>query len=232
MKSYKNFQENYYEKEWSKLKLLNNPTTTGWKTNVPAPIFFDFVNWLKKQKISGNALDVGCGGGRYSIVLAKEGFNVYGIDFSKSAINIAKNNALKNKLNNKTYFKIGNVLNLPYKDNFFDLINDDGCLHHISKKDWKLYLNNINRVLKKNGILRIKVFSKNCNFYDENKKNTNSHWILIPKKDYTYFFNTQELLNLFKNYFEIIELKEKYHPSTKNKKFFFIILKKNNILYV
>jgi len=227
MKDYKCFQEDYYEEEWSKLQLSDKPEATGWRTSVSAPDFFDFVNWLKKEKISGNALDIGCGGGRHAIVLAKEGFEVYGIDFSKSAIEVAKNNAEKASVGKKTFFQVGDALNLPYNSNFFDVINDDGCLHHISKDDWRKYLQNITRVLKKGGILRVKAFSKNCNFYEENKpKESKDHWILVPNKDYTYFFDKKEMSGLFENDFETFKIEEKYHPVTKEKKFFFVVLKK------
>ena len=227
MKDYKKFQEKYYEEEWNKLQLSDKPEETGWRTNVPSLDFFDFVKWLKKEKISGKVLDIGCGGGRHTIVLAKEGFEVYGIDFSKSAVKVAQNNARKASVSDKTFFKVGDALNLPYTDDFFNVINDDGCLHHISKDDWKKYLQNVTKVLKKDGILRVKVFSKNCNFYEVNKpKNSDDHWILVPSKDYTYFFDKNEISGLFENDFDMIKIEEKYHSVTKKKKFFFVVLNK------
>ena len=44
---------------------------------------------FKKHNVN-RILDLGCGVGRYSIYLANEGFNVLGIDFSKSALKLAK----------------------------------------------------------------------------------------------------------------------------------------------
>jgi len=223
---YKQIQKKYYEKEWNKIKLKEKPAASGWRTNVPAPHFLKFIKWLKKNKISGNVLDIGCGGGRYSVILAKEGFEVYGIDFISSAIKLAKENAQKAGVVNKTHFRVGDALSLPYKSHFFDVVNDDDCLHHIAKEDWKLYIFNIKKVLKKGGILKIKAFSNNCNYYKKNRpKNINEHW-LKTSGDYTYFFSEKEIKNLFKKEFEIIILEEKFHPVTKEKKFFFIILKK------
>ena len=225
--SYRKFQQSYYEKEWKTIKLSEKPETAGWRTIVPAPDFLDFVKWLKKNNRTGKALDIGCGGGRHSIVLAKAGFVVYGVDFSKSAIKRAKENAFTENVLDKTHFQTGDVLHLPYTDNFFDVVNDDGCLHHIAKKDWNVYLANIRRVLKQNGIFRIKVFSNNCEFYDKNKpKHSKEHWILIPHKDYTYFFDETELKKLLEADFEIITFEEKFHLVTKEKKFFFVIAQK------
>lgn len=227
MDDYQYFQKNYYEEEWGKLKLAAKPGATGWRTGVPAPDFLDFIHWLKKEKICGRALDIGCGGGRHSIVLAKEGFEAYSIDFSTSAIKAAKDNSRKAKVEGLISFQVGDALHLPYKDKLFDIINDDGCFHHISKDDWDKYIENVVRVLKKNGILRIKAFSKSCPFYTKNKpRGSENHWILVPGADYTYFFDKVELISLFEDRFEIIKLVEKYHSVTTEKKFFFIILKK------
>ncbi len=226
MRGYRDFQEKYYEQEWGKLKLAAKPGATGWRTSVPAPDFLDFIHWLKGEKISGRVLDLGCGGGRHSIALAKERFEAYGLDFSTSAIKAAKESTRKAKVEDLTFFQVGDALHLPYKDDFFDVINDDGCFHHISKDDWDKYIGNVVRVLKKNGILRIKAFSKSCPFYTKNKPVGSNHWILVPGKDYTYFFDKWELVDLFKDNFRIIKIAEKYHSVTREKKFFFVVLQK------
>jgi 2-polyprenyl-3-methyl-5-hydroxy-6-metoxy-1,4-benzoquinol methylase len=41
-------------------------------------------------KAGANVLDVGCGGGRDSIFLSEQGFNVTGIDVSRKMISLAK----------------------------------------------------------------------------------------------------------------------------------------------
>lgn len=224
---YQKIQKKHYEDQWKSLILSDRPGPTGWQTKIPAPAFLKFTRYLKRNKIVGRALDVGCGGGRYTIVLAKAGFNVFGIDFSAAAIKVAKRRAQEEKVGGKIHFIVGNVLRLKYPKNYFDIINDDGCLHHIAKSDWPTYLQNITRVLKPDGILRVKVFSANCNYYVSNlPAKKKSHWILIKGADnYTYFFNKKELKELFKN-FKIINLVEKFHSVTKDKKFFYAIFKK------
>lgn len=68
----------------------------------------------KKQRI----LDIACGYGRFAIPLAKQGYNIQGIDLSSNLLNEAKRNAKKEHLNIK--FILGDMTNLPYKDNSFD----------------------------------------------------------------------------------------------------------------
>ncbi len=220
-------QQAYYQDEWARIKLSDKPGKSGWRTLIPAPDFVEFIAYLKSNRIKGKVLDLGCGGGRHSMLLAKEGFGVYGIDFANSAISTAKANADKNNL--RIDFRAGDALDLPYDDSFFDVINDDGCLHHIEPTQWPRYLRNVARVLKANGTLRIKAFSKNCNYYEENApQELSSQWVHLKDSGYTYFFAEQDLRSLFAEHFEIVKLEEKAHTQTTDKKFFFVILKKRD----
>jgi 2-polyprenyl-3-methyl-5-hydroxy-6-metoxy-1,4-benzoquinol methylase len=56
-------------------------------------------------------LDLGCGTGRHSIFLAKEGFNVYGFDQSENAIKRAKELTESKKLH--VNFKVWNMTDIP-----------------------------------------------------------------------------------------------------------------------
>ena len=101
---------------------------------------------------------------------------------------------MNEKTGKKTKFRQANALALPFQEKFFDFVNDDGCLHHIAKKDWRKYLQNVGRVLKDNGLVRIKVFSKNCGYYEKNKPKTGEPaWIKLRDSNWTYFFKKMEL---------------------------------------
>lgn len=75
-----------------------------------------------KSKIRKNQqiLDVGCGYGRILVPLAKQGYNLQGTDLSPNLIKDAKEYSKKEKV--KIKFKVGNMCNLPYKKNSFDVI--------------------------------------------------------------------------------------------------------------
>lgn len=217
-------QQKYYSEEWKTLELSDKPGRSGWRTNVPAPDFIQFAAWLKEKSIKGKALDLGCGGGRHSIVLAQADFEVYGIDFAESAIKQADRNAATAGVSDATHFQVGDTLTLPYGDKFFDVINDDGCLHHIDPKDWPMYVRNIQRVIKPGGILRIKAFSKNCGYFRANSPD-DTQWTKLKDSGYTYFFTEQDIRRLFEDGFEFIKLEEKAHTQASDKMFFFGILR-------
>jgi len=98
-----------------------------------------------------NILDLGCGPGLYSEILAKEGHKVTGVDFSSHSIKYAKNEADKKNLD-ITYIN-ENYLELDLEENSFDLViliyTDFGVLLP-SERDQLLEV--IKKVLKPKGI--------------------------------------------------------------------------------
>ena len=76
----------------------------------------------------GKALDIGCGAGTFSVYLAKQGFDVTGVDFVEKALGFARERARREGA--KVSFVKSDILqwNPPGK---FDLIFDSGCLHSL-----------------------------------------------------------------------------------------------------
>jgi ubiquinone/menaquinone biosynthesis C-methylase UbiE len=222
-----NTQQAFYENEWSNITLNDAPGKSGWRTVVPAPDFVDFVTYLRENNVSGKALDIGCGGGRHSILLAQNGFKVSGLDFADSAIKQAKENAEKAGVASSIDFRAGDALDLPYNAAYFNLVNDDGCLHHIDPRQWDTYVRGIVRVLKAGGIFRVKAFSKNYAYYVKNSTaESSSQWLPLVDSGYTYFFNETDIRKLFANGFKEIRLEENFHTQTQDKKFFFGVFRK------
>ena len=127
------------------------------------------VEWILRNvdKSNFNILDLGCGPGLYTELLAEKGYNVTGVDFSKCSIEYAREQALKKKLDIKYVNK--NYLELEFKENVFDLViiiyTDFGVL--LPEKREKL-LGKISRVLKPGGVFIFDVLN------DKNIKNKTS----------------------------------------------------------
>lgn len=101
----------------------------------------------------GKFLDLGTGPGTQAMQLTKLGFDVVGSDLSDHAIKMAQN------LYPKTYYVVDDILNSKFKDNEFDFILDRGVFHIFEQDKIPAYLDQITRILKKNGILFLKCMS-------------------------------------------------------------------------
>ena len=101
-----------------------------------------------------NVLEVGCGTGALSIlskIAVGESGEVEGIDIAPKMISNAQQKARKANLN--INFKIASVNELPYPDNYFDLVISSLMFHHLPVAVKKEGLEEIYRVLKEEGRL-------------------------------------------------------------------------------
>lgn len=117
----------------------------NWKQTLDS---FDSLDFFPHK---GRVLDLGCGNGTVALQMAKKGYEVYGIDVSKEAIDWALEIALKE--GNEVAFSVGSVVDLSrYEDGFFDVVIDSNCLHCILGDDREKVLSEVSRVLKRNGL--------------------------------------------------------------------------------
>ena len=116
------------------------------------------IAYMKKENVN-KVLDLGCGSGRHIILLAKEGFNIYGMDISKEGINLTKKNlkelGLKANLKFSSCYK-----KFQFIDNFFDAVISTQVIHHNYIEKIRYCISEIERVLKKDGIIFITVAAK------------------------------------------------------------------------
>lgn len=103
---------------------------------------------------SGKLLELGCGAGNLSIALSSRGFDVFGVDFSESAIEWAKDNA--KQASRIIDFRVADVTDLScFSDESFDVLYDGNCFHCIIRDNRTVALAEWKRILKKDGMLFI-----------------------------------------------------------------------------
>jgi len=101
-----------------------NTRTLNFSDRVEKPgpetsILLEFVKELKPKK----TLEVGCNFGR-ELILLKKLTKVYGLDKNFDRVKKAKEILGINRV------KVGEARNIPYQNNYFDLVYTDGCLSH------------------------------------------------------------------------------------------------------
>ena len=165
---------------------------------------------LKELK-EGKFLDLGTGPGTQAAQLSKIGFNVTGSDLSQSAVDRAK------KLYQNSFFIVDDILNSKFLDNEFDFILDRGVFHVFDPEQQPVYLSNIKRILKENGILFLK-----CMSIDE--KN-------LPGNKTPFKYSKDQIKEFFENDFEIESIKDTVYYGTINplpKSLFVVMRNKKN----
>lgn len=85
-----------------------------------APFRAAVIELLKKHRGSGTVLDAGCGEGYYTLEMAREGFEVIGIDLSKRGVRTAAKAAGREALG--ALFAVASVFELPVRDASLDAV--------------------------------------------------------------------------------------------------------------
>lgn len=168
---------------------------------------------LFKEKGVRKVLDLGCGSGRHLVYLAEQGFEVFGIDLAKKAIELAENwlheKGLTAKLEVKSMFE-----RLPYEDDFFDAIISIRVINHGRIEGIRNTIREMQRVLKPKGLIFIAV-RRDRKARESKRQRARSEIIdprtIIPLKGIQkgvihYLFNKSVLLKEFKN-FEILNFR-------------------------
>ena len=161
--------------------------------------------------VSGTALDIGCGEGHSSIYLAKQGFEVTGIDFSETAISRAKKNAERAGV--KCRFIKSDAIGLDGLDSQFDFILEWGLLHCIMPRERQGYLSGVKKALRPNGVYLSVSFS----WYDQALGGSMLKYRLAPSSGlWLYYSSHAELKQLFSGFFSILNSKLVPIASNKN----------------
>ncbi|MDJ0555881.1 MAG: bifunctional 2-polyprenyl-6-hydroxyphenol methylase/3-demethylubiquinol 3-O-methyltransferase UbiG [Microcoleaceae cyanobacterium MO_207.B10] len=139
----------------------------GWwgeKTLLPGlhqvnPIRGKFVIDLFKQYQISNShqiIEIGCGGGIFCEYIARQGYNILGVDISSGSISVAQEHALKNNLT--VNYQTASVYELPFADESFDVVMSSDFLEHIEDLERAIY--EMSRILKQNGLFIFDTISR------------------------------------------------------------------------
>ncbi|MBE5806142.1 MAG: class I SAM-dependent methyltransferase [Clostridiales bacterium] len=149
----------------------------------------NIVHFLSKYKLTGNAIDLGCGSGNDTIFLIKNKWNVLAIDASDVEERIRSK--LLNEEQKRLKFEIQKFENLKLSK--CDLIISNNSLSFCDKKFFHQMWLEIYSNIKTNGYFVGNFFGVNDEW---NNNNTNKS-----------FFSKDDVIKLFNN-FKILDIKE------------------------
>jgi SAM-dependent methyltransferase len=160
------------------------------------------VELIESQRITPcKAIDLGCGTGHYALYLAGRGFDVTGIDFAPSAIEMAEEKAGAAGVHVR--FLAADVLgDLSELTEAYEFAYDWHLLHHIYPDQRPKYLKNVSRLLVPGGSYLSVCFSELDPYFGGTGK-----YRTTTMGTRLYFSSEKEMRELFETNFEIEELK-------------------------
>lgn len=166
----------------------------------PQPYIPTLAKIMKKKKMR-RVLDVGFGYGRNFVYLARKGFSIYGFDNSKIALEAMRKRLSNERLKGKLVLHDMNK-RFPYADGFFDAVISVSVMHHSTYDKVKKISSELDRVLRKGGILFITAPNEKSQA-KRFKRIAYRTFIPLDGKEKGvphFYFSTPIVKRLFKNY--------------------------------
>lgn len=201
-------QQKVWQEEHNKSKAIPSLATEE-----PSSAVVDFVKFLKDKQInSGKVVDIGCGKGRNAIYLVKLGFEVYGMDYIRLALDHTRELAIKNGVADLIHLYNRSLdEQWLFENNFFDIAID--CFSSIDIEDYqgrKVCKDEMFRTLKPGGYGMVTAVSVEDEIEKELIKTnpgSEKNSTIWPNGKFQKDYDEKELRDFYSD-FKTIELKE------------------------
>lgn len=197
---------------------------------------FPLYNFLKYCNVNPNEkiiLDCGAGGKNPPLSLFYEfGYKTYGIELCKDQLQ--KANLFCDEHNLDLNIIQGDIMKIPFDNEFFSFLFSYNTSVHIRKADFSLALLEFYRVLKYGGLCYVNFLSEECDSYGKGTEIGNGEFIDINDNDEVLYchYNDTEIEQYFGE-FEIVYkekriIKRKLDDEEYISAYYDYILMKNN----
>jgi SAM-dependent methyltransferase len=166
----------------------------------PHPDMSRVVRVLKEKKAQ-NVLDLGSGSGRHVVYLAQNGLAAFGLDNSPQGLEITRKWLADEGLSADLQLQ-DMAARLPYEDSFFDAVISVQVIHHADVATIKSIIEEVERVLKKDGFIFITVPELKIQGHELEQIEPNTFIPLDgPEKGLPHhYFSPEELREFFDNF--------------------------------
>ena len=127
--------------------------TPPWVIGEPQPAV---VALVEAGAISGRVLDVGCGTGEHTILLARAGYDVLGVDGAPTAVEQARRNAADQGVDAR--FEVADALDLGGSPGY-DTIVDSALFHIFDDGERATYVRSLHAATRPGGVLHLLALS-------------------------------------------------------------------------
>ncbi len=149
-----------------------------------------FGKYLNKKD---RVLDIGCGVGVDALNVAIRVKNIIGLDVDEKSLKIAQKNLTHKNFKN-VEFKLHDAnTKLPFSNQSFHKVVCSDVLEHLNKRNFAV--NEIKRVLKKNGLLLLVTDNPNTSWKNQLKKHG---YFYYADYDHKYEYPKKEILDILK----------------------------------
>jgi len=158
-------------------------------------------------------LDVGCGAGRHSILLGKQGFQVVALDISETALKTLEARLKTGSIDNVTLVR-HDMSDLPFTDGYFDGVICTNVLHHGKLVEIKRAMGELRRVMR-GGAAAFVVALSAADFRKGNGRRLETDTYIFTEGDEQgivhHFFPRRELQSCLRK-FKIVSFEERLIP--------------------
>lgn len=180
------------------------------------PCYEDIVGMFPKQGNGDFALDLGSGRGTTTTSLLNAGYRVIGIDYVQQVVDEVNQYLEREGYQQQARVVCGDVRELPFSSQSFNLVTDIRTLQHLSEEEWRDYLAEVFRVLQPGGYYLNVSLSRETKRFHEHTPQEASFGRYLKFGIHYYFFKDEELISLCPPGTEVIEQKHYTYPSVSN----------------
>jgi SAM-dependent methyltransferase len=187
--------------EFWESSFIEKQTMWGFEPTDSAILAKDF--FLEKN-VKGILLP-GIGYGRNAKVFIDNGINVTGIEISKTAIDLARQNGLDLPI------FYGSVTDMPFDDKLYDGIFSHALIHLLNEQERKKFIRDCYNQLKPNGYMIFTTVSKKAPMYGKGKQ-LDQDYFETPAGVKMFFYDSDSIKQEF-NQYGLVEFSEINEPN-------------------